>query len=449
MFDDRLRLTHSLRHLQHPGVMVFPIPSIGEILMLSQLAWKIGCAFTAGRAGAPVQFLEVEKELKSLTTVVTLLAENLDEDESLLVRSDELIKRSIYKILICCKQTLDDLDSFVNQYQEVRRPGAAGGLATQKSWRPILLKNYRNIMWTTEGGGIESLRNMLAMHTQSISLIMRALQSGSLSCMEKVMPVAEQINDMHTKGNSDLDLKVDELDLAILSLQATMKQRSPTIWSSRTESVTPQSSPSISPVLLPRNPRRGPIYTPASVKPEPQRQTSHTSSKYSQTSQETPKSSDSEFYVHNPTSGSWARKHQGYGPPKASVVPSEIRHRPREIYTGCEIRRHGSNRSDDTTLYSPRSSSRRSDHRYRDLSPEPLSPTMLPVAAIIPESEPSQTRPQSPDHSIMSGQSKSTVRSKHVATVEEQETLKRELFTEAAMLCEVCVVLPTQMPCLY
>ncbi|MCJ1478702.1 hypothetical protein MMC13_007384 [Lambiella insularis] len=426
--------------------MAFPMPSIGEILMLSQLAWKIGCAFTAGKAGAPTQFLEVENELKSLTNAITLLAENLDEDDSLLGHSDELIKGSIYKILSCCKQTLDDLESFVNQYQEVRRPGAAGGLATQKSWRPVLVKNYKHIMWTTEGGGIESLRNMLAMHTQSISLTMRALQSGSLSCLEKVIkPVAEQIIDVHNRADGDLDLKVDELDLAMLSLQASMEQKSPMIWSSRAESIKSPSSPSDSPVLLPRNPRRGQLYSPAVTKPEFHRQASHTSSKYSQTSQRTPEYSDSELYVQNATSTSWISKQQDYGPRESSILPPAYHHRARERHTEHEVSRHGSNRSDGTTLYSPRSSSRRSDHRYRDQSPEPLSPTMLPVAAIIPDSEPSHSRPQSRGYSILSKQSESTVRSKHIATIAEQETLAQKLFTEAAMLCEVYVVLVSEL----
>lgn len=156
--------------------MAFPTPSIGDILMLSQLAWKVGCAFTAGRQGAPSQFQEIENELKGLTTAITLLAESLDEDGSLLARSDDKTREGLNKILGCCRQTLDDLDSFVNQYQEIKRPDEAGGLATQRTWRSVLIRNYKKIMWTTEGGGITSLRNMLAMHTSTISLTMQALQ---------------------------------------------------------------------------------------------------------------------------------------------------------------------------------------------------------------------------------------------------------------------------------
>lgn len=156
--------------------MAFPAPSIGDVLMLSQLAWRLGCAFTAGRRGAPAEFQEVENELKSLTTAITLLAEALDEDGSLLARSEEKTKEGLEKILSCCRQTLDNLDAFINQYQEIRRPDEAGGLAPQRSWRQVIMRNWKTIMWTTEGGGVQSLRNMLAMHAQSISLTMHALQ---------------------------------------------------------------------------------------------------------------------------------------------------------------------------------------------------------------------------------------------------------------------------------
>ncbi|ORX92296.1 hypothetical protein BCR34DRAFT_608854 [Clohesyomyces aquaticus] len=65
-------------------------PSIGDILMLSQLAWKIGRAFTAGRRGAPAEFLEVEAEINGLAKALKLLAETLfaDADDSLLAKAD-------------------------------------------------------------------------------------------------------------------------------------------------------------------------------------------------------------------------------------------------------------------------------------------------------------------------------------------------------------------------
>ena len=157
--------------------MAAPV-SVGDILMLSQVAWRLTCAFTAGRANAPSQFQEVENELKGLTSSLTMLAESLDADGSLLARADGKTREGMVSILSCCSQSLDELDTFVNSYQDIRRvdqPG--GGHAVQRSWRSFFLKNYKTIIWTTEGGNIQSLRNMLAMHTQSITIAVEALQT--------------------------------------------------------------------------------------------------------------------------------------------------------------------------------------------------------------------------------------------------------------------------------
>lgn len=153
-------------------------PSIGDVMMLSQLAWKIGCAFTSGRAGAPAEFQEVENELTSLTRSLTLLAETLDKDDSIMARADEKTTEGLGKILECCKHTLDSLDSFVDAYQELRKPDGSGGLPAQRSWKwkQVLVKNYKKIWWTTEEGDIQALRNMLQVHVNSISLTMQALQ---------------------------------------------------------------------------------------------------------------------------------------------------------------------------------------------------------------------------------------------------------------------------------
>ena len=73
-------------------------------MLLSQLAWKIGCAFTSGRSSAPTEFQEVENELTSLTKAITLLTEVLDRDDSILARADERTKDGLDKILECCRQ---------------------------------------------------------------------------------------------------------------------------------------------------------------------------------------------------------------------------------------------------------------------------------------------------------------------------------------------------------
>ena len=146
--------------------------------MLSQLAWRLTCSFTAGQTDTPADFVDVENELKDLTKSLNIISETLDEDGSLLARANQSTRRGTLSILANCQRTLEDLEIFVNSYQDVKKvTQPEGGKIVQRSWRPVFLKNYRTILWTTEGGDICSLRSILSLHTQSITIAFEALQS--------------------------------------------------------------------------------------------------------------------------------------------------------------------------------------------------------------------------------------------------------------------------------
>lgn len=154
------------------------IPSIGDILMLSQLAWKIGRAFTAGRKGAPPEFLEVETEVNGLAKSLKFLAETLfaDLDDGILKQADQETLDGVATILSSCRQTINDLESLMDRYQVIKKHRTPGGFAIERSWSDRVLAEYKTMMWTTEGGDIQSLRHMLHMHTSTIILTAQALQ---------------------------------------------------------------------------------------------------------------------------------------------------------------------------------------------------------------------------------------------------------------------------------
>ncbi len=79
------------------------------------------------------------------------------------------------ELMARCK-TLENLNALVEQYQEIRKPEGNASMAVQRVWKPIFLRNYQKIWWTSEGGNIEDLRNMLEMHVNSINLTLQALQ---------------------------------------------------------------------------------------------------------------------------------------------------------------------------------------------------------------------------------------------------------------------------------
>ena len=95
-------------------------PSIGDIMLLSSLAWKIGQAFTSGRGGAPAEFQEVKNELTSLSTSINVLCDTLDEDGSILDQADEGIKQGMDTILGSCQQA--SLPAFFSPSDDLLTP---------------------------------------------------------------------------------------------------------------------------------------------------------------------------------------------------------------------------------------------------------------------------------------------------------------------------------------
>jgi len=64
----------------------------------------------------------------------------------------------------------------MDQYQVIKKHRAGGGFTIERSWSDLVLSNYQSMMWTTEGGNIQTLRNMVNMHARTIALTMQALQ---------------------------------------------------------------------------------------------------------------------------------------------------------------------------------------------------------------------------------------------------------------------------------
>ena len=91
--------------------MAFNI-SIGDVMLLSSLAWKVGRAFTSGRGGAPAEFLEVKNELDGLAGAIVSLCNSLEEDGSLLARSDDRTKEALDTILDSCRQVSQIMTSW-------------------------------------------------------------------------------------------------------------------------------------------------------------------------------------------------------------------------------------------------------------------------------------------------------------------------------------------------
>ena len=160
-----------------------PVPNVGDILMLSQVAWKTGRAFTAGRKDAPTELQAVETDISGLAQSLKQLAEILhaEVDASLISKTDQQTQNGVAIILSSCHRTIHDLDSLVDRYQVIRKHRTAGGFAIERSWSDLVLAQYETIIWTTEGGNLHDLSSLLQMHNKSIRLLTEAIQRSVIT----------------------------------------------------------------------------------------------------------------------------------------------------------------------------------------------------------------------------------------------------------------------------
>lgn len=154
------------------------VPNVGDILMLSQVAWKTGRVFAAGRKDAPSDFHAVETDISGLAQALKLLAEALhaEDGHGVISKSSPDIQNGVIVILSSCKRTIHDLDSLVDRYQVIRKHRTVGGFAIERSWSDLVLAQYDTIIWTTEGGNLHDLSSLLQMHTKSVRLLTEAVQ---------------------------------------------------------------------------------------------------------------------------------------------------------------------------------------------------------------------------------------------------------------------------------
>jgi hypothetical protein len=154
------------------------VPDLGDILMLSQASRKIGRAFSAGQQSVPHEFQEVEAEATGLAMALRQLADALhaEGDQGLVREAADHVKHGIEIIWNSCKRTVLNLDNLVDHNQVIKKHRTVGGFAIERSWSDVVLADYSTMIWTTEGGDLYSLKDLLGMHTRSITILVQAVQ---------------------------------------------------------------------------------------------------------------------------------------------------------------------------------------------------------------------------------------------------------------------------------
>jgi hypothetical protein len=201
--------------------------------MLSQKAWRCGRSFI-GTKNAPSEFREIEHELARLAKSLKVLAECLfsEEVEILLSLAEEFTTNGIRLVIDYCKHTLSNLESLIEQYQSQ----GTDGFSVQKGWSEVVLHNFKQLIWTADGGSIYILRDILHMHVSTTAVIRQALERldslilvfslpTNMSCSKSrdrvewtVAPVAERIQAMASQYDRDAGERIEGIERVVQSL---------------------------------------------------------------------------------------------------------------------------------------------------------------------------------------------------------------------------------------
>jgi hypothetical protein len=178
--------------------------SVGDVLMQSQTAWKIGRTFSNKRQSTPVDFTEIERESNALSEALKMLAEALHSNDTVLHQAEGETKAAVNTILESAKKTLSDLESFVERYQVIRKKETSSGFVVERNWSEVVIAGYKTFKWTAAGGDMDELRNLLHLHTRTITMTTEVLRSRSLARLDHmVIPMAESMSNVHARRHHD------------------------------------------------------------------------------------------------------------------------------------------------------------------------------------------------------------------------------------------------------
>ncbi|KAF3178286.1 hypothetical protein TWF788_007465 [Orbilia oligospora] len=150
--------------------MASPV-SIGDAFLLAKLALKLGQTFTTGRKSAPAEFREVESQLYSISTALTALGDACRNNGLELEINNAVLQNpvqnprgnkgddALLSMLQGCQDVLKHLEGVVEKYSSIGQPEQSNIPRFQK-WKSGVKRNWKKIIWTTEGGDLAALQRM-------------------------------------------------------------------------------------------------------------------------------------------------------------------------------------------------------------------------------------------------------------------------------------------------
>ncbi|KAL1880747.1 hypothetical protein Daus18300_001361 [Diaporthe australafricana] len=174
--------------------------SIGDAILLAQIAYNVGKAFSSGAKSAPAEFAEIQSLLFSIGNALDLVGKTFKGRKPQEVPEETSAK--IGGILENCQTVLKSLEHFVDKYSvlDPSQQASSSGAKGARLWKRDIIKNFKKVTWTTEGDGIAKLKQTLTAHVQALNLAVTVLNGEKQSIThEDVSETRQHVQAMRTK----------------------------------------------------------------------------------------------------------------------------------------------------------------------------------------------------------------------------------------------------------
>jgi hypothetical protein len=164
--------------------------SVGDIIIISQLAYKLYGTLVTGRKGAPSSFTELSDAIFGLRCALDHLSHHaikISSSTSLEVWDANKMRQNLDTMIGNCAATLNSLQEVLDKYTDdvpdapaTNVPFAPGKVGMRQAFKRTAVVNFSRVKWMTEEKTLAEIRSKLQSHTAAIDLVVNTFLWYSL-----------------------------------------------------------------------------------------------------------------------------------------------------------------------------------------------------------------------------------------------------------------------------
>ncbi|KAJ5864008.1 uncharacterized protein N7529_005924 [Penicillium soppii] len=149
-------------------------PSIGDLVLCTQIAYRVFSAVRDCKTTAPRDLKELEGVLRGLHIALEHLSSNISAIVNVVL--SETIKDALQSMTSLCRQTLEELQDATRPYcNAAYDPVFPNGTAFTRKLPVRIKMHWKRFVWQMRGDSFTQYRNNLLLHTQSINVLVNTL----------------------------------------------------------------------------------------------------------------------------------------------------------------------------------------------------------------------------------------------------------------------------------